>query len=450
LKKINYIFLLSFIFFAACSGSKKYFKAAERLEKQGLVNDAANYYLESLQRKPTFVDARIKLKSVGQKHISSLASDFFRSVNTQQLETSLSTFENLQDFYSKAAALNVNLDYPKTYDEDYKKAVETYCHKNYDLAYQLIHEKKYNESLVYIGKVKKYNTAYKNIQQLDVEATCEPLYQRAISHLENKNYSNALLNLNEIKLKTEQYKDAIDLTALASAKLNKSYILFEPKYSNDRTEREIEEFLYNNFNQAGLNTNNNLKLLNNTPFQNAQANLDLYNSVNLDLLQAIRKASGADYYYVFDVGNPKEYNSGLNKSISKAFKEIKTRVNDSTVVTEYKPVDYNVVKSQRSFAFDFKYKIINANTGQIVGTQQQNIRSVDAIEYNEFLRPYDGNLNNLFPYNPQKTSAAAQFNPRNWRNLFSARNTLKSMVDLRNDTYNQSISMFKNSVNVMK
>ena len=72
-----------------CSGSKKYFKAAERLEKQGLINDAANYYLQSLQRKPTFVDARIKLIEVGQKHISSLASDFFRNINTQQLEASL-------------------------------------------------------------------------------------------------------------------------------------------------------------------------------------------------------------------------------------------------------------------------------------------------------------------------------------------------------------------------
>src|SRR5688572_6931951 len=86
-------FALMLLVIAACSGSKKYFKAAEKLEKQGLVSDAAEYYMESLQRKPTNVEARIKLKQVGQKYVSSLASEFFRNYNTQQLQASLETFE---------------------------------------------------------------------------------------------------------------------------------------------------------------------------------------------------------------------------------------------------------------------------------------------------------------------------------------------------------------------
>ena len=95
-KKITYIFIsLIIIVFTACTGSKKYFKAAEKLEKQGLFNEAADYYLVSLQRKPTNVAARIKLKEVGQKHASSLASEFFRSYNTQQLESSLRNFTTL-------------------------------------------------------------------------------------------------------------------------------------------------------------------------------------------------------------------------------------------------------------------------------------------------------------------------------------------------------------------
>ncbi len=32
---------------AGCTGSRRYLKAAERLEKQGLVNEAADYYLEA-------------------------------------------------------------------------------------------------------------------------------------------------------------------------------------------------------------------------------------------------------------------------------------------------------------------------------------------------------------------------------------------------------------------
>src|SRR5690349_24494181 len=104
LKTVGHIIILVFsAFLLGCSGSKKYFKAAEKLEKQGLVNEAADYYLQSLQRKPTNVEARIKLKEVGQKYVSSLASQFFREHNTHQLESSLETYERLKDFISKTS-----------------------------------------------------------------------------------------------------------------------------------------------------------------------------------------------------------------------------------------------------------------------------------------------------------------------------------------------------------
>ena len=93
---------------------------------------------------------------------------------------------------------------------------------------------------------------------------------------------------------------------------------------------------------------------------------------------------------------------------------------------------------------------MNAQNGQIIGTQFKNIRGQDAVEYQEFLRPFDGNVNNLFPYNPQFTSSVMQFNPRNWRSLFSSRNNLKSMEDIKNEALNQNLSVFKNSLKVMK
>ena len=145
----------------SCSGSRKYFKAAEKLEKQGLVNEAADYYLEALKRKPTSVDAKIKLKEVGQKYVSNLASEFFRNYNTQQLEASLESYEKLKDFNSKAQALSVQLDYPKTYEEDYQKSIDLYCLKNYNQALLLVNQKRYSEALGSIAKIQRYNGAYK-------------------------------------------------------------------------------------------------------------------------------------------------------------------------------------------------------------------------------------------------------------------------------------------------
>jgi hypothetical protein len=438
------------VIIAACSGSRKYFKAAEKLEKQGLVNEAADYYLESLQRKPTNVEARIKLKEVGQKYVSSLASEFFREFNTQQLEPSLETFERLKEFHSRCSAMNIVLDYPKTYEEDYQKQVEAYCAKNYNQALQLVNQKKYQEAEQYIVKVKKYNASYRNLPQLEIVATCEPLYQSAISSLENKNYSGAYQLLASIKSKTESYKDLTDLLELAGEQQTRSFLLFEPRPSPDRSEKEIEDYLFSNFSQMALQKFSTVKIINNSPFQQAPHSTDLNNSDNLDLVQAIRKATGADYFYVYDVTNRKEYTSGLQRTSARAYQEVKVRKNDTLVVTEYRPLDYNVVKSQRSYSYDFRYKLINAYTNQIVSSNTENIRAQDAVEYQEFTRAFNGNINNLYPYNPAATAPMARYNPRAWRALFSARNTLKTSEELKSEALNRNLTIFNNLSSSMR
>jgi hypothetical protein len=449
LKTSANIFIVAFsILILGCSGSKKYFKAAEKLEKQGLVNEAADYYLQSLQRKPTNVEARIKLKEVGQKYVSSLASQFFREDNTHQLEASLETFERLKDFMSKTTALNVQLDYPRAYEEDYSKNIETYCNKNYNQALQLVNQKKYTDAVGYINKIKKYNSDYRNMRQLEIVAICEPLYQSAINSLENKNYSEANQHLNEIKKRTESYKDLNDLLDLTNAQQEKSFILFEPKNTSDLTEKEIEEFLFNNFSQVAQEKFGSVKIINNSPFRDAPPEA-LVNGTNIDLIQAIRKATGADYFYVYDVGNRQESNSGPSRSRARGFQEVVTKRHDS-VITEYKPFDYNLVKAQRAYSYDFKYKLINAYSNQIVLSQTQTIRSQDNVEYQEFQRAFQGNINTLYPYNPQQTAPMARYNPKNWRGLFSARNNLKTFEELKTEALNQNLDLFSRTANNMR
>lgn len=420
------------------------------MEKQGLVNDAADFYLEALQRKPTNVEARVKLQQVGQKHVSNMASDFFRNYNTQQIEAALESFEKLKEFNAKAAALNVQFDYPKMYDEDYQKAIETYCLKNYNQASVLVSQKKYSDAGSYIIKVKRYNGAYKNIQQLDIVATCEPLYQNAISSLENKNYSSALAILNNIKSKTDSYKDLNDLLELATAQQTKSFILFSPKPTAGNAEKDIEDYLFTNISQVALQKLPSVKIINNTPFQNAPGTNDFANSTNIDFVQAIRKATGADYFYMFDVANKRELSPAITKSTFKGFEEFRTIKSPAEIITSFNAFSYNLVKAQRSFSYDFKYKVINAYTNQIVSSQTQNINASDAIEYQEFLVKFSGNINMLYPYNPQQTPITAQYNPSNWRKMFSARNSLKSFEELKNDAYNQNLNLFINSASSMK
>ena len=198
--KIIYYILILFGFLAvSCTGSKKYFKAAEKLEKQGLVNEAAQYYLESLERKKNNTDARIKLKEVGQKHINNLASSFFREFNTQQYEQSIETYDEMKQFTSKAIVLNVDLNYPQAYKEDYSKALEYYLAKNNNEAKELVNQGKYDLALKNIAKIKKYDVNYKNTNELEVVSNCEPLYLIAIRNIVNTKTISVVKSSNSLE-----------------------------------------------------------------------------------------------------------------------------------------------------------------------------------------------------------------------------------------------------------
>lgn len=450
-KYLSYIFILSAILFlTACNSSKKYFKAAERLEKQGLVQEAADYYLQSLQRKPGNIDARIKLKEVGQKHVSNLSSEFFRLYNTQQTETSLGTFERLKDYVDRCKVLNVQLDYPAGYEEDYQKAVESYVAKYYARAYNQVNQKNFNDALSSIANVQKYHTAYKNVQKLEIIAICEPLYQSAVTAIESRNYASALTQLSKITSKAENYKDSKELFDLATAQQSKSVMLFHPAPAAAEVDKILQTNVYDNINQIAIQEFKNITIINNSPFQNASAAVNWNNTTNVDLVQAIRKASGADYFYIFDVYNRKEYNSGLNKTSNRGFEETVRRVNDTTTVTEYKAVDYNLVKASRTYSFDYRYKVINTANNQIVATQTQQMRGSDGVEYNEFQRTFNGNINKIFPYNPSVIAPAARYNPASFRKAFTARSELKSFEVLRTEALTQAANYFRNSAVAFK
>jgi hypothetical protein len=269
-----------------------------------------------------------------------------------------------------------------------------------------------------------------------------------VTCIENKNYSGALNLLTNIKAKTESYKDMQDLLALASAQQTKSFILFEPnnesKTKGSGLEKDIEDQLFNDFNQAATQKFKYARIINNTPFKfipDASAG-----GGNVDLIQAVRKATGADYFYLYDVSNKKEFNSGPQKSGQTAY--LKQTSTSGTVVTvSYQQVGYSNVKLNRSYSYQYHYKLINAFNNQIVSSQTQNVNAQDGVEYNEFNQKFNqNNLNNLFPYNPAQTAPVAQYNPNNWRKLFSANPNLKSFDQLKSEALNQTVNIFTNSV----
>ena len=447
MKSLSFIFglsIASLLLLTQCSGSRKYFKAGERLEKKGLVNEAAAFYLEALQRKPSNVDARIRLRETGQKYVSSLATDFFRRFNTQDFETALSTYEKMKQFHETSRLLNVNFDYPKAYDDDYKEAVSAYVATNYAKAKLLITQRKYQEALPYVRNVTRYNSEYQNIKFMQDVAVCEPLYQSAINAIEMKNYSLAQQHIANIIKQNEAYKDTRDLAEMVNAQLERSVLLFNPQ-SGDARERNIEGNLYNTFNDY-IATKTSIKVINNSPFQNANGSVI---NGDYELLAAIRKATGADLFYIFDVSAINEKNSGETRNSGRGYYEVKIKKDSVTTITEYKPVDYVNVYADRFYGYTFMYKIINAKTNQVVTSKSTPLQSSDFIDYNAFSGRLNPNVSTTFPYNPAE-DGKRNVDINQWRSKFNNKKTLSSMETLLNNVYQSNVKIMQGTVTFLK
>jgi hypothetical protein len=181
---------------------------------------------------------------------------------------------------------------------------------------------------------------------------------------------------------------------------------------------------------------------------------DISNAGNIDLIQAIRKATGADYFYVYDVSNKKEVETPPTKVSSICYEKFTVK-KDTLFVTEYKPMTYNQVKAKRTYSYDFKYKVIDALTHQVLSARNENNMTSDNIDYYEFVKParnitggYTPSyiVSNYFPYNPLLTNPVNQYNPSAWRAGFSNRKELKSISSLKNETDKKVISLFTNTL----
>ena len=134
----------------------------------------------------------------------------------------------------------------------------------------------------------------KKNKQLKITATCEPMYQTAITLIQAKNYAMGLKSLQNIHGVTDSYKDSKELYELCASQQAKSLLMFQPKTSQNPN---LVDYLFNNFSQTASTSYKHIEVINNSPFVYLPGN-DIEG--NVDLIQAIRKASGADFFYVFD------------------------------------------------------------------------------------------------------------------------------------------------------
>ncbi len=474
--KYLFLGLVVSIFLYSCSGSAKYYKAGEKLEKKGLVNEAAEFYLESLKRNNTNTKARIKLKEVGQKYLDFLSSKFFREYNVGENESAISTFEKLKDFYERASILGVELSYPSAYKEDYQVAVNNYVEDNYNKGVSIYKQKRYKEAIPYFEKVKKFNKdsieklrklkvrsnktfavmfkdiekvkkyypEYKKVQKYYTIATCEPLYQSVLTDVQNKNYKKALQNIEQIHRISTNYKSSKEIESACLAAISKDILVFRPKLSNPyirvNLDKELTDLVLNNIvSQTKINY---VEIKEDNTF-----GIFYYDAVenNKELLSAIAKAANADYFFVVYINNRQVNSPSPQSKQLTAYQQFVTKVGEN-YITNYKPVQYNNVKVQKSYGFNLNYKLIQTSNLQVVLNQLFPIVASEKKEYNEFLYKPTANIKDFFPYNPAATPPFNQYNPKQWRELFFVNKQMKTDEELKQEAIQKAVHQIQKSL----
>lgn len=258
--------------------------------------------------------------------------------------------------------------------------------------------------------------------------------------MEGKNYVQAMKNLTTIQANSDSYKDSKALADLCLDEETKDLLLFQPKNSDYPN---ITDFLFNNFSQTVQQNFKTMNVINNSPFIYLPGN-DIDN--NVDLIQGIRKASGADFFYVFNITNKTSQVSGPARTSGKCYQKVTYKKADGTYADDFRQIDYQEVKSKRTFSYNFNYKLVNAVTNQIVTFQNVTVSKVDQVDYNEFASAPTGNMNDYYPYNPLTTLPLYQYNANSWRSLFTANKTLKTEQDLETMVNTETVKLFSQTL----
>ena len=203
----------------SCSGSKSYAKKAGKLDKAGLYAEAADMYLQSVQRNAKNVDAKIGLKKTGQQVLDDKMSDFFRAFSMGgQKRDAVNAYLDGKSYYERVQRLGVQLDIPDHYRRDFEQVKGEFLVELYQRGTELMEKQDFKAAEATFSEIARLEPDYKDATSLQSVAYLEPLYRQGSVDLEAGHYRKAYDALNKVVTKDASYKDARELRDLTLTK----------------------------------------------------------------------------------------------------------------------------------------------------------------------------------------------------------------------------------------
>ncbi len=421
---------------AACNGSKSLAKKAAQLEAGGMYAEAADMYLQSVQRSNTNVDAKIGLKKNGQQLLNDKLSTFWKSVNAGgQKGEAVDAYLAAKAYSDKVGRLGVQLEIPENYTADFNKVKSEYVLELYEKGQAMLENKDYANAEKVFARIGELEPGYKDTGSLQAVAYLEPLYRSGKDALAAGQYRKAYGDLGKVTAKDATYKDA---AALRKESVEKGrYTIAVLPFTGNAKQKALNDKLLAYATTALTEVNDPfLKVVDRENLQRIldEQRLGLSGVVDEQTAVNVGNLMGAKAVLMGTLIDYREETGTLKTSTKSAFESYRVRqlnkeTNTYETIVKYRPVKYTEHLQENKVVLSFSYKIVSLETGEVLFSKVVDATKDDHMYY----ASYDGDKNSLLPAGQNGTVDPNDAARRNLVQLLNAPREIKPTATLGSD-----------------
>ncbi|MGB1031323.1 MAG: CsgG/HfaB family protein, partial [Flavobacteriales bacterium] len=434
---LTYLLLIALL--SGCATSKSFYKKGAKLEEAGLMEEAAQFYLISLQKNRSNVEAKIGLKNTGQVVLSRYLSEFSQQKVFGNRREAIASWDKAMAYKDKVANLGVQLNVPSMYASDYEEIKNAHLNQLYEQGLAYMDEQNYSEAEKCFIEIKKLDKDYEDAHELADIAFAEP------NSLDNEKYRDAYKKFNSVLNRLDNYKEASTKKAesLALGQFTLALLPFENSTRTNGLDIKISAYCLEaltSVNDPFLKVvdRENLTLIIEEQQLGLSGVMDEETAVSVgELIGAQAIVSGAILNYGESIGRPQR-NSKVGYEQYKV-KKLNKENNKYFYETKYRKTSYNEFVNRNLVTATFQYKVISLKTGEILASKIIEKEVEDAVRY----ASYDGELSNLYPGSERGVNTNRRAKSE-LTSMMSARQNVKSPEELSNDLFKQLSAQMTN------
>ena len=430
---------LAVLVLAGCTGSKPLSNRAAKLDQAGMHAEAAELYLQSVQRNPRNVDAKIGLRKTGQQLLDDRLGSFFRLMNMgSDRGAAVAAFLDAQAYQERVQRLGVMLEIPEHYRTDFQRIKGEHLVELYDEGQDLLARQDFRGAELVFARIAKLEPNYKDASSLQRVAYLEPLYQAGKADLEAGRFRRAHDELSRVVQKDAGYKDAAVLLQEAIRRGQYSIAVLPFTGNGDRAAM-VQAHAMTALTNTGdpfiriVDRENMDRIL-------EEQRMGLSGIVDEQTAVRVGNLMGAQAVLMGTLIEYREHPGQLRRSTRQAFESYSVQlVNKETgekyTETRYRPTQFTEFFQENRVSLSFSYRLVSLETGEVLMSKVEDREVKDHVYY----ATHEGNVRNLWPANNGVVDLRNNAR-RDMQALFNAPRDIKSVSALGNEAVRNATS----------